>query len=136
MIKTIRSAAAAAGLLAALALPLASQAATTTSAQPQHYDMQTRMAERFHPGEYDGRLALTIYPNGIVQGTYLPSDGGVRNVTGGVTGTNIWLEIGSVGGSDQLRLTGTFKNGVLETVAAIPGPDTYTFESTSVKQTG
>ena len=133
MNKTIRSAAAAAGLLAALALPVASQAATTTSAPPQHYDLQTRIIDQHHAGEYDGRLALTIYPNGIVQGTYLPSDGGVRNVTGGVTGTNIWLDIGSMG---QLHVSGTFKNGVLETIAAIPGPDTYTFESGNVKQSG
>jgi hypothetical protein len=91
------------------------------------------MIDDHHAGEYDGRLALTIYPNGIVQGNYFPSDGGVRNVTGGLTGTSIWLDIGWLG---QLHLTGTFKNGVLETVAAIPGPDTYTFESTSVKQTG
>jgi hypothetical protein len=133
MNKTIRSAAAAAGLLAALAFPAASQAATTTGSQPQHYDLQTRITDQHHAGEYDGRLALTIYPNGIVQGTYFPSDGGVRNVTGGLTGTNIWLDIGSLG---QLHLSGTFKNGVLETIAAIPGPDTYTFESTSVKQTG
>jgi hypothetical protein len=133
MTKNIRSAAAVAGLLAALALPVASQAATTTSAPPQHYDLQTRIIDQHHAGEYDGRLALTIYPNGIVQGTYLPSDGGVRNVTGGLTGTNIWLDIGSMG---QLHVSGTFKNGVLETIAAIPGPNTYTFESVNVKQTG
>jgi hypothetical protein len=130
---TIRSAAAVAGLLAALAFPVASQAATTTAAPPQHYDIQTRLIDRHHAGEYDGRLVLTIYPNGIVQGTYLPSDGGIRDVTGGLTGTNIWLDVGSLG---QLHLSGTFKNGVLQTVAAIPGPDTYTFESVSVKQTG
>jgi hypothetical protein len=135
MTKTIRSAAAAAGLFAALAFPVASQAATTT-AQPRHYDLRTSLTDRYHAGQYEGRLALTIYPNGIVQGTYLPSDGGVRDVSGGLTGTNIWLEIGTVGGMRQLRLTGTFKNGVLDTVAAIPGPDTYTFESTGVKQTG
>ena len=132
MTKTIRSAAAAAGLLAALALPVASHAATTTGAQPQHYDLQTRITDRYHAGAYEGRLALTIYPNGIVQGTYLPSDGGVRNVTGGLAGTNIWLDIGMMG---QLHFSGTFKNGVLDGRGA-PRPDTYTFESTSVKQTG
>jgi hypothetical protein len=49
-----------------------------------------------------------------------------------VTGTNISLDIGMMG---RLHLSGTFKDGVLETTAAIPGPDTYTFESVNVKQT-
>jgi hypothetical protein len=133
MNKTIRSAAAAAALLAALALPVTAQAATTTAAQPQHYDLQTSITDRYHAGAYEGRLTLTIYPNGIVQGTYLPSDGGARSVSGGLTGTNIWLDIGMMG---RLHLSGTFKDGVLETTAAIPGPDTYTFKSVSVKQTG
>ena len=122
----IRSAAAAAGVIAALALPLASQAATTTTAAPQHYQFQTRMSDRLHAGEYDGQLALTVYPSGIVQGTYRPAEGDIRAVTGGVDGKNIWLDIGM---DRPLHLTGTFTNGVLLTVAQIPGPDTYTFES-------
>ena len=126
MTKTIRTAAAAAGVIAALALPLSSQAATTVSAPPQHYQFQTRMSDRLHAGEYDGQLTLTVYPNGIVQGSYRPSEGGIRTVTGGLDGKNIWLDIGM---DRPLHLTGTFTNGVLVTVAQIPGPDTYTFES-------
>jgi hypothetical protein len=126
MNQSFRTVTATAALLAALALPLASQAATTTSAPAQHYQLQTRLSDALHAGEYDGQLALTVYPSGIVQGTYRPSDGGFRTVTGGLDGKNIWLEIGM---QHPLRLTGTFTNGVLATTAQIPGPDTYTLDS-------
>ena len=126
MTKTIRTAAAAAALLGALALPLAAQAASTTTAPAQHYQLQTRRFDRLHAGEYDGQLALTVYPNGIVQGTYRPSDGSFDTVTGGLNGKTIWLDIGM---AHPLHLTGTFTNGVLATTVNIPGPDSYTFES-------
>jgi hypothetical protein len=133
MTKMIRTAAATAGILAAFALPVASSAATTTNAAPQHYDVQTQITDRYHPGAYEGRLVLTIYPSGIVQGTYRPADGGFSDVTGGITGKEIWLDIGSMG---RLHFTGTFENGVLKTVAAIAGPDVYELNSVSVKQSG
>jgi hypothetical protein len=130
MTTTIRTAAATAAVVAALALPLASQAATTTTgAEPQHYSFQTELTDRYHAGAFDGTLALTIYPSGIVQGSYRPSDGGATNVTGGLTGKDIWLDIGWHG---RLHLSGTFENGVLKTIAAIPGPDVYEFDSVRV----
>ena len=122
----LRAAAASVAILAGAALPVASQAASTTTAQPQQYQFETRLADQFHAGEYDGNLSLTISPNGIVQGFYRPSDGGIRTVSGGLDGQNIWLEIGM---QHPLRVTGTFKDGVLRTVAQIPGPDHYVFES-------
>ena len=129
MMTTIRNAAATASLLAALALPLSAQAATTTAAQPQHYAFQTRTFDQYHAGEYDGSLSLTVYPSGIVQGLYRDADGGgFKQVTGGLSpGNRIWLDIGN--GADPLHVTGTFENGRLETVASIPGPDRFTFES-------
>jgi len=133
MTKHIRTAAAAAGLLAALALPVASSAASSTSGSPQQYTMQTRFADEYHGGEWDATMVLTVYPNGIVQGTYRPQDGGWKSVTGGVDGQQIWLDIGMM---HPLHLTGTFRNGELRTIAAIPGPDTYTLESTSVTRNG
>jgi hypothetical protein len=129
MTTTIRNAAACVGLLAALALPVAAPAATTTSAQPQHYTLQTRLAGQYDVGEYDATLSITISPDGIVQGWYRPTDGGFRTVTGGLQGKNIWLDIGGI---HPLHLTGTFEHGVLKTVAAIPGPDVYELDSTSV----
>lgn len=129
MTTMIRNAAATAGLLAALALPAASFAATTTTAEPLRYTLQTQVVDRYHPGAYDGVLALTIYPSGIVQGTYRSDDGRVTDATGGLTGKNIWLEIGSFG---RVQFNGTFENGVLKTVAAIAGPNVYELDSVSV----
>jgi hypothetical protein len=126
MTKSIRGVVVAAALAAAAALPLAAQATTTSNAGPQHYSLETRLTDKFHAGEFDGTLLLTIYPSGIVQGFYRPYDGGYRSVTGGLNGENIWLDIGMMGHS---RVIGTFKDGVLNTVAQIPGPDIYTFQS-------
>lgn len=130
MTSKIRAAAAAAGMLAALALPASTLAATTTTAQTQQYTIPTKLTDRYHAGEYDGLLRLRISPDGIVQGTYQPSDGGIVGVTGGLDGKQIWLDIGS--GIRALHVTGTFRNGVLETTASIPGPDLYEFDSADV----
>jgi hypothetical protein len=123
---TILRTLAATGILASVAFPLSARAAATTSADPQHYRLETVITQRYHAGEIDGTLTMTIYPSGIVQGQYRADDGNVRNVTGGLDGERIWLDIGSNG---NFRLSGTFKNGVLETVAQIPGSDTTTFDS-------
>ena len=128
MTKMIRTAMTASALLATFALPIASQAASTTNAPPQRYVFQTRMTESMHAGEYDGTLRLTVFPNGIVSGTFQPSDGGARSVSGGTSGTQIWLDIG--GAMRSVHLEGTLKNGVLQATANIPGPDTYTFVGT------
>lgn len=125
MTKILRGAAAAGAFLAALTLPLASSAAVTSS--PQSYVFQTRLIESFHPGEYDGTMRVTVYPDGIVSGTFQDSDGGVRNVTGGLNGTSIWLDIGA---NHSLHLYGTFKNGTISATANLPGPDSYTFIAT------
>ncbi len=94
MTTIIHKAATAALLATALAVPVAARAASATSASPQSYTLDTRLVERYHAGEYDGRLNITVYPSGIVQGSFRNSDGGVRTVTGGMTGTQIWLDIG------------------------------------------
>ena len=133
MTSKIRAAAAAAGMLAALALPASALAATTTTAQTQQYTFPTKLTDRYHAGEYDGLLRLRISPDGIVQGTYQPSDGGIESVTGGLDGKQIWLDIGN--GIHALHVTGTFRNGVLKTTAAIPGPDLYEFDSADVTPT-
>ncbi len=128
MTSKIGAATTAAALLAALALPVSSQAATTTSAAPQHYVFETRTTESYHAGEYDGTLRLTIYPSGIASGSFQLSDGGIREVTGGVSGTHIWLDIG--GTMHRVHLDGTFKDGVIDATENIPGPDIYTFHAT------
>ncbi|GEM_PF-3346400 len=123
---TTKRIAASAALLAALALPLPSPAATTASAPPQHFDFPTRTVDRYHPGEYDGRLTLTIYANGIVQGTYRNDEGRVQAVSGGVDGKSIWFDIGN------LHLNGTFAGGALDVIAAIPGPNVFELQSVGV----
>lgn len=129
MITLFRIAAATAGVFAACVFPLAASAATTTGGAPLHYQLQSHLFDRYHAGEYQGLLSLTIYPSGIVQGLYRPSDGGFRTVTGGIDGKNIWLDIGM---TRPLHLNGTFNDGKLDMVAAIPSPNTYTFEATQV----
>jgi len=128
----IRTATTAAGFLAAFALPIASQAATSSTVPPQRYVFQTRTTESFHAGEYDGTLRLTIYANGIVSGTFQPSDGGARSVSGGMSGTHIWFDIGM---QRSVHLDGTLKNGVIQAVENIPGPDVYTFVATTEPNT-
>lgn len=121
----MRATAAFAALIVAAALPLAASAASTTVTQPQHYAFQTELTDRYHPGAYVGTLALTIYPDGIVNGTYRPDDGSIHPVTGGVDGTSIWLDVGSL---RNLHLTGTLRSGVLR-MAAATGATVYEFDS-------
>ena len=129
MTTMIKTATTATALLAALALPIASQAASTTSAGPQHYVFETRETQSFHAGEYDGTLRLTIYPNGIASGSFQNADSGApRTVSGGVSGTQIWLDIG--GAMHSVHLTGTFKDGVIDATENLPGPDVTTFHAT------
>ncbi|HTJ25278.1 MAG TPA: hypothetical protein VMA36_03845 [Candidatus Limnocylindria bacterium] len=132
MTNTIRNTATAAGLAAALLTPLAASAATTTDGAPQRYTMQTRYFSPREAGEYDGLLALTVYPSGIVQGTYRDEDaGGFKTVTGGLDRRNhIWLDIGN--GVRALRLYGTFENGVLTATRNAPDPEEHVFQSVSV----
>jgi len=134
MTSKIRAAVAAAGMLAALAVPVSALAVTNGTAQTQQYTIPTKLTDRYHAGEYDGLLRLSISPGGIVQGTYQPSDGGIVSVTGGLDGKQqIWLDIGN--GIRALHVTGTFDRGILRTTASIPGPDLYEFDSASVTPT-
>ena len=128
---TNRSIATAAAIIATLALPLPSLATTTTSAPPQQYNFETRIVPQYGAGEYDGTMRLTVYADGIVQGTYLPSDGNIRTVTGGLNGRKLWLDIGQNG---RLRVTGTFEHGVINAVVQKPGPDITTFEADPIRK--
>lgn len=76
--------------------------------EPTHLIYNTRLIPQYSAGEYDGTLRLTINPNGIVSGTYIPSNGGPRIVSGGVKGDNIWLDFGFNG---RMHVEGTIRNG-------------------------
>jgi hypothetical protein len=80
---------------------------SVTTGEPVHLQYNTKLIPRFDAGEYDGQLRLTINAEGIVSGTYMPSDGGIKQVTGGVSGDNIWLDLGFHG----WHITGTIVNG-------------------------
>jgi hypothetical protein len=122
-------AASALALIGALALPVRAPAATSSAtSEPARFAMQTSYYDTRTPGAFLGRMTLNVYPSGIVNGYYFPDGGLVRNVTGGLDGDKIWLNIGGV---DSLRLNGTLKDGVLKTTAFIPGPDTWLFESSN-----
>ena len=130
----LRAAAVAAGLAALAAPGVATAATSNTSQAPVRFAMQTQFLDTYRPGAVEGRLNLTVYPNGIVNGFYVPDGGRVEDVVGGVDGQNIWLDLG--GTMRSLHLNGTLKNGVLRATAAIPGPDTYVFESTTSVRLG
>jgi len=101
-------------LAGALALALAlgcSVPALAISAIPSHavtIQYATRIVPSFGVGEYDGTMRLTLNPDGIINGFYIPDSGGPRLVTGGIDGDHIWLDIGFMGG---LHITGQFKDG-------------------------
>jgi hypothetical protein len=103
----IRSLLMTAAVGATLLTPISSQAASAA----RHYQLTTRILEqRPAVGEYDGTMQLTVTPDGIVSGFYRPSDGRFVAVTGGVSDTTFWLDIGSMS-SNPLHFTGTFKDG-------------------------
>lgn len=121
----LRTAAATAGLLAMLSVPAAAWA---DASAPQHYQLKTCEVIERQAGEFDGILALTIYPGGIVQGTYsLADQGGFRGVSGGLKGDRIWLDIG--GGMHAMQVSGTFRDGVLDTIVIRPGANLEHFVS-------
>jgi hypothetical protein len=124
MTSHLRIAAAAAGFLAILSVPAAAWA---DASAPQHYQLKTREVIEHEAGEYDGVLSMTIYPGGIVQRTYWLDEGGYRGVVGGLEGDHIWLELG--GTIDAMKVSGTFRDGVLDTIVIRPGANLEHFVS-------
>ncbi len=106
------------------------QSASTPPAATQHLVLQTRIVDVDHPsGEIDGRLNVTITPDGIVQGRYQPQDELPHDVVGGLTGTKIWLDLGP---SQRGRFMGTLVEGKLRATRvgrAKHGTDTFLLES-------
>ncbi len=118
-------AAASAAILAFGTIPVAAGA---TSAQPQTLQLQTALTELYgSPFPYTGTLRLTIYPNGIVHGYYMPTDGSWQNVTGGITGNRIWLDLGPLNGAD-VQITGVIMGSHI-TGSALVGMTQYRFEA-------
>ena len=92
----------------ALAAALAPQPAPAADAGVS-YDLATIQTDDLSPGEYDGRMRIRISPDGIVQGTFLTTDGQLSNVTGGLHGTKVWLQIG-----DRTPIERTFSGTLVD----------------------
>ena len=71
----------------------------------------TYVRGRFQSFGYGGEMRITI-TDGFVNGSYRPDTGGTRTtVHGGTQGSNIWLDIATLGG---LRINGTMDaNGTI-----------------------
>jgi hypothetical protein len=95
---------------ATLLVPISAQAASAD----RHYQLNTRIiAQRPAVGEYDGTMQLNISADGIVQGFYRPDNGRFVAVTGGISDSTFWLDIGSMN-NNPLHFTGTFKDGHID----------------------
>lgn len=107
-----------------LAVAFAFQPAAAATGTPATYDLMTRQFDPMSAGEFDGRLRITITPDGIVSGNFQQDDGGLRQVTGGLSGTKIWLQLGN----DGFPFNGTFVDGKLTAYAQGHGLHTWTLE--------
>jgi hypothetical protein len=101
----------------------ATQAASTTT-----YYTTVMLQTRPFPsgGAYTGRLHLTVSPDGIVNGWYMPeSEGGVLAVTGGKDGDNLWFELGNRG---AVRIDATMQEDgrIVGTATEFPAPERQT----------
>jgi hypothetical protein len=91
--------------LAAAIVPLP---ALSASGNVVSYDLNTREVDLTSAGEYDGRLRMQIMPDGIVDGTFMNTEGQTSFITGGITGTKIWLELGNSSAIGRRTYNGTF----------------------------
>jgi hypothetical protein len=70
-------------------------------------------------GQIEGMMHLRIASDGKIQGDYRPGGGPLFDVIGGLTGDQIWLNIG---GSRVVHLTGTYENGKIVAYTYIDEP--------------
>jgi len=91
---------------------------------------RTYIRPRFESFGYAGELRITIV-NGYVNGTYRPDTGGsLTSVRGGSQGSDIWLDIATLG---RIHIQGTLKSdGTISGVGVPLGSSTkqYVFTAT------
>jgi hypothetical protein len=117
--------------LAAAIAPLPARAAAGPTLS---YDLVTRETDAVSAGEYDGRMRLRISSDGIVSGTFMNTEGQVTDVTGGMTGTKIWIQIGNSSRIGQRNyFNGTFIDGKLTGQAPTTGRHIWSIEGTPAK---
>lgn len=122
----------AAGIAAGALAPLAVRAATARPPQPETITYDAGLQGSFtHPmvGEaLAGRMRLTINPDGIIQGNYIPDDGTTFPVAGGLeTSGRVWLTLGRTTINGQLMGNGeivgsSFANGPLDALKFVAQP--------------
>ena len=108
--KTLRLAAAALalGLIGlASAGPALAIGTYTDASGVKHLSMDSSVTPQIGIGGFDGTLKLAISPDGIVNGLYTPDGGVPHQVTGGVEGDRIWLDIGL---EARLHIVGTLSS--------------------------
>jgi hypothetical protein len=107
-------------LFALGALPCALSLPASASDSVLRYRLETRFEQIGQAGQVDGVMTLTVYPSGIVKGGYHSIDSsGEHEVNGGLKDGRIWLDILGRADDRPLHLTGTFKDGVLQTTASL-----------------
>jgi len=97
-------------LLLGLQVPLAAQAANARPpfAETITYDagLQGTISRPIVGSALAGRMRLNIFPDGNIQGTYIPQDGNPFPVTGGLgTDGSVWLSF------DQITVMGRWQQG-------------------------
>jgi hypothetical protein len=122
--------------LSVLALTAAFAPLTALPASPPvtRYDLTTRTYDPTSAGEYDGRLRLAVYADGIVSGTFMTTEGQISQVTGGMNGDKIWLMIGNGRRIQNHYFNGTLVDGKLAAFAPGNGIHTWTLEGKPAKQ--
>jgi hypothetical protein len=134
----IRTLAAAAALALGAVAPAV--AATTLPPLPAHVTFGTELTPAyFGAGAYVGTLNLNIGKDGAISGYYRPSDSGMfRTVTGGLSGDQIWLDLG-YGGP---HITGTLRDGkivgytpYMQAVSDFDGPSGQPYKFTATPET-
>jgi hypothetical protein len=116
----------------ALTAALAPLPTIAAGADAVSYDLATRQFDPLSAGEYDGRLRIRISSDGIVNGTFLTTEGALSNVTGGLNGTKIWLQLGDRTPIER-TFQGTFVDGKLSATAQGRGLHSWTLEGTPTR---
>jgi len=119
VMKQVTAVAAAATLLAVAAAPHPASAQSSTS---QAYTTSLVQVEPISaPGEFDGRLKLTVTSDGIVNGYYFPAmgAGSIVAVVGGVQDGKYWMDIG---GNTRLHIYAHLDKGGSLVGTATPTP--------------
>lgn len=111
-----------AGLACAAVLTMPATALAQTTTAPTTYTTTlTQVQPGPSAGEFDGKLQLTISPDGIISGYYVPEyDGNFVPVTGGEQNGSYWLDIA---GPTDLHITGRVGDdgSLIGTATTVPG---------------